>query len=96
MTGPVVAVLVAMLAACTLLAVLVIRHLPADGLLPWLRESFGSVRSEHGEAAPATAGSAVEQRTAHVADLLEMGEAGPAYHRPPDLLEMVGRRRPPR
>ncbi|WP_022916832.1 hypothetical protein [Ruania albidiflava] len=94
MTGPFVAVLAAMVAACSLLLALVRRHVPAEGLLPWLRESYRSVRAEHGEQAQAPLSSAVDEgSTAHVADLLEMGEDGPAYHRPPDLLERFGRRR---
>ncbi len=94
MSGPFVAVLAAMVAACTLLLALVRRHVPAEGLLPWLRESYRSVRAEHGEHARIPASSAVDDApTARVADLLEMGEDGPAYHRPPDLFERFGRRR---
>ena len=94
MSGPFVAVLAAMVAACTLLLALVRRHVPAEGLLPWLRESYRSVRTEHGDQAQTAVGSAVDQQPrARVADLLEMSEDGPAYHRPPDLLERLERRR---
>lgn len=82
-----------MVAACTLLLTLVRRHVPAEGLLRWLRESFRSVRHEPDDQAEATVISAVDPQSARVADLLEMGEDGPAYHQAPDLVEMVGRRR---
>src|SRR5690625_1920567 len=94
MTGPFVAVLAAMAAACTLLLALVRRHVPAAGLLAWLPESYRSVRAEHGAQPQTTASSAVHERPrARGAGLLEMGEDGPAYHRPPDLLERLERRR---
>ena len=82
-----------MAAACTLLLALVRRHVPAEGLLPWLRESFRSVRHEPHDHAEGTVSSAVDPQSARVADLLEMGEDGPAYHQAPDLVELVGRRR---
>ncbi len=88
-----------MVAACTLLLALVRRHVPAEGLVPWVRESFRSVRQEHAEVAEhaedaeTTATAAVDQQPARVSDLLDMGEDGPAYHQAPDLIEMVGRRR---
>ena len=82
-----------MVAACTLLLALVRRHVPAEGLMPWLRESIRSVRQDQPEDAESTASSAVADPPTRVADLLEMGEDGPAYHQAPDLIEMVGRRR---
>ena len=80
-----------MTAACGLLLALVRRHVPAEGLLPWLRESFRSMREERPDDTETTVSSAVED--SRVADLLTMGEDGPAYHQAPDLVEMVGRRR---
>lgn len=82
-----------MVAACTLLLALVRRHVPAEGLLPWLRESFRSVRQDQPDEPESTVGNAVDDRSARVSDLLEMGEDGPAYHQARDLRELVGRRR---
>lgn len=85
-----------MVAACTLLLTLVRRHVPAEGLLPWLRESFRSVRQDQAGDVATTASTAVEDQPTRVADLMELGEDGPAYHQAPDLIEIVGRRRTPR
>lgn len=101
----------AMVAACTLLLTLVRRHVPAEGLLPWLRESFRSVRQDQASDVATTASTAVDDQTGdvtttastavedqptRVADLMELGEDGPAYHQARDLRDLVGRRRTPR
>ena len=97
-TGPVIAVGVAVLAALAMIVVLVRRHVPAEGLVPWIREAYRSVREERRNKATddAAASSGQEAGTGHVADLLEMGESGPAYHQAVDLREFIERRRPTR
>lgn len=80
-----------------MIVVLVRRHIPAEGLVPWVRDAYRTVREERrnktGDRAPASAG---QSETGHVADLLEMGESGPAYHQAVDLREFVERHRPTR
>ena len=88
---------VAVVAALAMIVVLVRRHIPAEGLLPWVREAYRSVRAERrNKESSAPASSGQQAATGHVADLLEMGESGPAYHQAPDLREFVERHRPTR
>ncbi|WP_420271826.1 hypothetical protein [Occultella aeris] len=94
-----VVVAIGVILAVVVAAVLVRRHVPAEGVFSWLGESLRSVRAR---AVPAAEGDLREQRgvdpqrSLTVADILDLAEDGPAYHTPVDLREVMDRARPGR
>ncbi|WP_154793534.1 hypothetical protein [Occultella kanbiaonis] len=95
----VVVVAIGVMLAVVVVAVLVRRHVPAQGVFSWLGESLRSVRTrtdpaDQGEYLEQTAVDA--QRSLTVSDILDLAEDGPAYHTPVDLREVMDRARPGR
>lgn len=87
----------ALAAALVLVVVLIARHVPAGGLRAWLKESFGSWNGRRDLAEMREESVHLAETMPHdadfgVADILDMAEPGPAYHRPVDLVEVVGSR----
>lgn len=81
--------MMSVLFAVIVVVVLVRAHAPQEGLVSWSREALAAWRGDKVKLSDFA--EPVDGQDLRVADILRMGEQGPAYHEPVDLRLVVDR-----